>query len=247
MRCRISWSRRRAGRLSIRGRGIRGIGEVIDVFFRSNSVFDRYDLLVSFEIRELAPSGEYLPAVVDHSDGVPCSGTFILHQGMQRRIVITIAHERGAELQWTEVRELLVGRVRACRDGVVQDEMECEGAVISLAMFAGQNLVKSDDDRSFYRFEAAWDSSLHNSPTLNRLSGYGETVCRENMSNLIKTSFPTARHHRNRLSLNPRLHATRRRIQRPLPRRLRPRLQGHRRHPNLFLQIPHLQLTLSLQ
>lgn len=30
--------------------------------------------------------------------------------------------------------------------------------------------------RSFYRFEAAWDSSMHNSLLLNRVTPYGEKI-----------------------------------------------------------------------
>lgn len=57
----------------------------------------------------LAPNGEYVPAVVDHSDDLPCRGLFLLHQGIQRRIRITIVHEPAAELRWHDVRELVVG------------------------------------------------------------------------------------------------------------------------------------------
>ncbi|CAG9832571.1 unnamed protein product [Diabrotica balteata] len=38
------------------------------------------DVLVWFEICELAPSGEYVPVVVEHSDDFPCRGLFLLHQ-----------------------------------------------------------------------------------------------------------------------------------------------------------------------
>lgn len=38
------------------------------------------DVLVWFEICELAPNGEYVPAVVEHSDDFPCRGLFLLHQ-----------------------------------------------------------------------------------------------------------------------------------------------------------------------
>jgi kinesin family member 1 len=79
------------------------------VHFSCNSVHCTYDLLVSYEIRELAPNGEYLPVVVDHNESLPCTGIFILHQGIQRRITVTIAHESGSELGWKDVKELLVG------------------------------------------------------------------------------------------------------------------------------------------
>lgn len=46
---------------------------------------------------------------MDHSDDLPCRGLFLLHQGIQRRIRITIVHEHAPELRWKEVRELVVG------------------------------------------------------------------------------------------------------------------------------------------
>lgn len=65
-----------------------------------------------------APNGEYVPAVVDHSDDLPCRGLFLLHQGIQRRIRITIVHEHAPELRWKDVRELVVGEcicIISCR------------------------------------------------------------------------------------------------------------------------------------
>uniref|UniRef100_A0A8C4FGG1 KIF1A n=1 Tax=Catagonus wagneri TaxID=51154 RepID=A0A8C4FGG1_9CETA len=69
----------------------------------------KYDLLVYFEICELEANGDYIPAVVDHRGGVPCVGTFLLHQGIQRRITVTLLHETGSHIHWKEVRELVVG------------------------------------------------------------------------------------------------------------------------------------------
>lgn len=40
----------------------------------------KVDVLVWFEICELAPNGEYVPVVVEHSDDLPCRGLFLLHQ-----------------------------------------------------------------------------------------------------------------------------------------------------------------------
>lgn len=50
-----------------------------------------------------------MPTVVDHSDELPCRGLFLLHQGIQRRIRVTIVHEMANELRWRDVRELVVG------------------------------------------------------------------------------------------------------------------------------------------
>lgn len=110
----------------------------------------------------------YIPAVVDHSGGLPCHGTYLLHQvptghcffkialytvdrfwfdlpplndvfslevsffsrcvysnpkllssllqGIQRRITVTLIHEKGSELHWKDVRELVVGEQSSHRD-----------------------------------------------------------------------------------------------------------------------------------
>ncbi|XP_069039783.1 kinesin-like protein KIF1B isoform X16 [Lepisosteus oculatus] len=142
----------------------------------------KYDLLVWFEISELEPTGEYIPAVVDHTGGLPCHGTYLLHQGIQRRITVTIIHEKGSELHWKDVRELVVGRIRNKPE--VDDT--AVDAVLSLNIISAKNVKSShssnrlcldkDVPRTFYRFEAVWDSSLHNSLLLNRVTPYGEKI-----------------------------------------------------------------------
>ncbi|XP_044591203.1 kinesin-like protein unc-104 isoform X11 [Cotesia glomerata] len=139
----------------------------------SSHIHAKYDVLVWFEICELAPNGEYVPSVVDHSDDLPCRGLFLLHQGIQRRIRITIVHEHAQELRWKDVRELVVGRIRNTPE---PEEEDNDSSVLSLGLFPGEYLEIPGDDRCMYRFEAAWDSSLHNSPLLNRVTSYGEQI-----------------------------------------------------------------------
>uniref|UniRef100_A0A7N8YLZ5 plus-end-directed kinesin ATPase n=1 Tax=Mastacembelus armatus TaxID=205130 RepID=A0A7N8YLZ5_9TELE len=133
----------------------------------------KYDLLVWFEISELEPTGEYIPAIVDHSGGLPCHGIYMLHQGIQRRITVTLIHEKGSELHWKDVRELVVGRIR--NKAEVDDS--AADAVLSLNIISAKNIKSShNSNRTFYRFEAVWDSSLHNSLLLNRVTPYGEKI-----------------------------------------------------------------------
>nr|XP_021203752.2 kinesin-like protein unc-104 isoform X7 [Bombyx mori] len=140
----------------------------------SSHLHSKHDLLVWFEICELAPNGEYVPAVVEHSDELPCRGLFLLHQGIQRRIRITILHEPSADLQWTDVRELVVGRIRNTPEANEDTTDGDEDGALSLGLFPGERPAL--DDRAVFRFEAAWDSSLHGSPLLNRVSANGEVV-----------------------------------------------------------------------
>uniref|UniRef100_A0A8C9SUD4 plus-end-directed kinesin ATPase n=1 Tax=Scleropages formosus TaxID=113540 RepID=A0A8C9SUD4_SCLFO len=133
----------------------------------------KYDLMVFFEICELEANGDYIPAVVDHRGGMPCHGTFLLHQGLQRRITVTIVHETGNDIEWKEVRELVVGRIRNTPEA---DETIIDPNILSLNILFAGYIRPMQDDRTFFRFEAAWDSSMHNSLLLNRVTPYGEKI-----------------------------------------------------------------------
>uniref|UniRef100_UPI0037E729F2 kinesin-like protein KIF1A isoform X2 n=1 Tax=Semicossyphus pulcher TaxID=241346 RepID=UPI0037E729F2 len=142
----------------------------------------KYDLMVFFEICELEATGDYIPAVVDHRGGMPCHGTFLLHQGLQRRITVTIVHESGGDMEWRDIRELVVGRLRNTPEA---DETIIDPNILSLNILSAgyvrpmqddRQFLDSDMPRTFYRFEAAWDSSMHNSLLLNRVTPYGEKI-----------------------------------------------------------------------
>ncbi|XP_050163724.1 kinesin-like protein KIF1A isoform X35 [Myiozetetes cayanensis] len=133
----------------------------------------KYDLMVFFEICELEANGDYIPAVVDHRGGMPCHGTFLLHQGIQRRITVTLVHETGSLIRWKEVRELVVGRIRNTPEA---DESLIDPNILSLNILSSGYIHPSQDDRTFYQFEAAWDSSMHNSLLLNRVTPYREKI-----------------------------------------------------------------------
>ncbi|XP_062872912.1 kinesin-like protein KIF1A isoform X1 [Trichomycterus rosablanca] len=141
----------------------------------------KYDLMVFFEICELEANGDYIPAVVDHRDGMPCHGTFLLHQGIQRRITVTVAHEAGCDIKLKEVKELVIGRIRNTPEA---DETIIDPNILSLNILSSNYITPSYDDRvslgidhrRFYRFEVAWDSSMHNSLLLNRVTPYGEKI-----------------------------------------------------------------------
>ncbi|XP_073928325.1 kinesin-like protein KIF1A isoform X21 [Castor canadensis] len=142
----------------------------------------KYDLLVYFEICELEANGDYIPAVVDHRGGMPCMGTFLLHQGIQRRITVTLLHETGSHIRWKEVRELVVGRIRNTPE---TDESLIDPNILSLNILSSGYIYPAQDDRqfldsdiprTFYQFEVAWDSSMHNSLLLNRVTPYREKI-----------------------------------------------------------------------
>jgi hypothetical protein len=91
---------------------------------------------------------------VDHGQGVPGTGTFLLHQGIQRRIGVTVMHDPGATggargrlgrgMIWQDVRELVAGRVRNAPDWRTGAP---ESAVLSLNLLPAHYIQPEGDDR----------------------------------------------------------------------------------------------------
>ena len=137
--------------------------------------------MIWFEICELAPNGDYLPVSVDDIHDQPGIGRFMLKQGLQRRISITIVHESDIpDLRFKDVKELVVGRLRTTpqsESGGGENLENPEPPVLSLSLLpASYTAENTNDERSFFHFQASWDSSLHNSALLNRVTPNGKQV-----------------------------------------------------------------------
>lgn len=135
----------------------------------------KFDLLVLVEVYEMSPSGDYFPCVLRRkSEDSLYGGIFLLHQGIQRRLVVTVIHENSPDIRIRRVVDLVVGRVRTS----VLPPPAGEGSLhtVSLNVLSPQVQSHPDENKSVFRFEAAWDSSLHNSILLNRVTPPGELV-----------------------------------------------------------------------
>jgi kinesin family protein 1 len=139
-----------------------------------SAVYCHFDLLVWYEIPELASSGEYIPAAVHHGDHLPCGGVFLLQQGIQRRLAVTLVTESSDDLKWRRVHEVVIGRIRNTLH--CTSDVEANSTVQSLNILNPKLNKDPCDARTFFQFEAAWDSSLHNSVLLNRVTPSNEHV-----------------------------------------------------------------------
>lgn len=136
-----------------------------------------FDILVWFEICELAiNSDEYNPVFVDRSDVEPHKTAFLLHQGIQRKLCVTLVHEDDPMIKWKDVREVVVGRIRNSPEVHMDEDNESQSNVQSLTIFSGKYLKQPIDGRVVYRLEANWDTSLHNTTLLNRITPLNERV-----------------------------------------------------------------------
>lgn len=80
--------------------------------------------------------------MIDYNLGLLTHGIFLLHQGIQRRLKITICHEKGDDVKWKDCQELVVGRIRSIPEWSGEDI-----DVLSLGLFPGTFLEFSMDDR----------------------------------------------------------------------------------------------------
>lgn len=78
-------------------------------------------------------------------------------------------------IEWQQgINWTLAFDCRATPESDIDDDLD--GSVLSLGLFSGEYITTPGDDRTMFRFEAAWDSSLHNSLLLNRVTPSGETI-----------------------------------------------------------------------
>lgn len=130
---------------------------------------EKHDLLSRLQLLELGEDGEYRPVEVTQTSELD-TGTFQLHQGLQRRIHISLSHSSGDALPWGRVTAVRVGRVRLVDSAGKTPDMGGHGPDVALSL-AGEPVFRdrANGTRSV-TLAAQWDSSLHNSLLLDRVT-----------------------------------------------------------------------------
>lgn len=130
---------------------------------------EHHDVLAHVQVCELAPSGEYVPVQVISNSTID-SGSFQLRQGLQRRIVLALSHASGRQFPWHRVSKIQLGRVRLLDNkGRITESPPREDVTLSLV--PGQKVEYPTDGTSLLSVQASWDSTLHESLFLNRVTG----------------------------------------------------------------------------
>ncbi|KAF9174366.1 kinesin-like protein Klp8 [Mortierella sp. AD011] len=153
------------GRASLES--INSIGEHRSEDGQSNE--QKHDVLAFIKLCELAPDGEYMPVRVI-SDDVMDPGAFQLRQGLQRRIVLTLSHASGKSLPWNKVTNIQLGRVRLVGGKGNVTESTPPHDDVTLNIIPGQKVEYLRNGASELTVQASWDSSLHDSLFLNRVT-----------------------------------------------------------------------------
>ena len=133
-----------------------------------------HDVTAWLQVCELAPDGTYKPVPVV-SSGHLDPGSFQLHQGLQRRIILTLSSHSGRQLPWTEVTRIRLGNVRHLdAKGLLHES--ASKVLTTLPLQQDQKIEYKPDGTGSVTAEALWDSSVHNSILLNRVTSSGQRV-----------------------------------------------------------------------
>ncbi|KZT74459.1 kinesin-domain-containing protein [Daedalea quercina L-15889] len=133
-----------------------------------------HDVIAWLQISELAPDGSYTPVPV-MSYGNLDPGAFQLHQGLQRRIVLQLFSNSGRQLPWTEMLRVRLGNIRLL-DAKGRLHEANSKAMIILPLLQQQHVEFRPDGTGILSAEALWDSSVHDSILLNRVTAPGQRI-----------------------------------------------------------------------
>jgi kinesin family protein 1 len=137
-------------------------------------VTQTHDVVAWLQMCELAPDGEYAPVPV-LSQGNLDPGCFSLHQGLQRRINLMLSSNSGYQLPWMEFTKIRIGNVRLLdNNGRVHDSTS--KAMVTLPLMKDQVLEFKPDGTGHLAAEALWDTSIHDSLLLNRVTATNQRV-----------------------------------------------------------------------
>ncbi|KAF9498237.1 kinesin-domain-containing protein [Pleurotus eryngii] len=127
-----------------------------------------HDVVSWLQVCELGSDGEYTPVPVI-SQGSLDPGSFTLHQGLQRRIVISLSSSSGRQLPWLEFTKVRIGNVRLV-DPKGRIHGSSSKALVPLPLLKEQSLEFKADGSGVLSATALYDSSVHDSALLNKVT-----------------------------------------------------------------------------
>ena len=136
---------------------------------------ERHHILASVQICELDAAGEYMPVPVRAQSALD-PGSFFLRQGLQRKLVVQLAHDSGRQFLWSRVTKVELGDVRLLDARARVHGGKASDTVLLKAPVKQQKLEFRNNGTSALGLWAWWDSSVHDSLHLNRTTASGHRV-----------------------------------------------------------------------
>ncbi|KAI0885517.1 kinesin heavy chain [Annulohypoxylon maeteangense] len=128
---------------------------------------EKHDMLARVQILELNENGEYVPVEVTQTSELD-TGTFQLHQGLQRRVAINLTHSSGDALPWEDISSVKIGRIQLVDHAGKNPDLGSPAPDIPLRLSASPSLRQNANGTRGMTITGQWDSSLHNSLLLDR-------------------------------------------------------------------------------
>ncbi|CCC13309.1 hypothetical protein SMACR_06600 [Sordaria macrospora] len=160
---------------------------------------EKHDLLVRVQILELNEEGDYMPVEVTQTSELD-NGTFQLHQGLQRRVAITVTHSSGDALPWNDAKSLRVGKIALLDSAGKTPDMGSASPPLPLRLVSEPTFRVNANGTRSVTLIGQWDSSLHNSLLLDRVTSekyrvqmtVSWEIDSEKLAEPIKFSLPVA-------------------------------------------------------
>ncbi|WWD20715.1 hypothetical protein CI109_105191 [Kwoniella shandongensis] len=118
---------------------------------------EHHDILANVEIKELASNGEYIPAEVYDE-------IFQLHQGVQRRLSITLTHSSGKALPWKRIYHVSSSDIRIVEKGQATSVSKADHET----KLTSQEVDYLSDGTSILHASGVWDTAAHACRQLDR-------------------------------------------------------------------------------
>lgn len=128
---------------------------------------DRHDIFARVHFLELAENGQYLPVEVTQADALD-SGIHQLHQGVQRRVSVTLTHSLSESMPWDDVLDLSLGDVHLIDASDKVADLDSQTPDVILKPIQEPMIKDNADGTSNITIIGQWDSSLHRSQLLDR-------------------------------------------------------------------------------
>ena len=126
-----------------------------------------HDIFAKMQMLELAENGQYMPVEVVQSSHLD-NGVYQLHQGLQRRVSISLTHNLTDSLPWDDFKNLRIGAVHLIDSSGKVADLDSMTPDIPLKQIQEPMIKDNADGTSNISVIGQWDSSLHKSLLLDR-------------------------------------------------------------------------------
>ncbi|MCJ1313499.1 kinesin-like protein Klp8 [Agyrium rufum] len=127
---------------------------------------EHHDVFAKVQLLEMAESGDYYPVEVEQNSNLE-NGTYQLHQGLQRRIVVHLTHTSNESLGLEESCSMRIGSIRL-HDPWGKVPSLSTSPAISLRLVSSPRVYCESGGMTQMSLIGQWDSSLHDTALLDR-------------------------------------------------------------------------------